>query len=249
MSAVEGIKSSITPVDHFLLCLCVDVCGIFRLQSTGGFSCHIRPVPGRHRSISWWHNSPPLPLASTVVSRWNTETDRVTHQQGCLVHLTHKVRFKQGSTFTFPFSVLSSGYFATLESKTYQMSSWWYLGYTARTLKRGKWKKNLGPQEPNRVSGRERHHGKICKRRSLLVSISLGVIPPFKLVTNRSTVIGQTLRGRREKSGLMKVGLPFSPAEPCGITSFFLCLELAISMNTLLTSAGHLVCILTCLFR
>lgn len=78
MSAVEGIKSSITPVDHFLLCLCVDVCGIFRLQSTGGFSCHIRPVPGRHRSISWWHNSPPPPLASTVVSRWNTETDSDT---------------------------------------------------------------------------------------------------------------------------------------------------------------------------
>lgn len=41
-------------------------------------------------------------------------------------------------------------------------------------------------------------------------------------------MIGKPLQRRREKSSIMEVRLPFSPAEPCGFISLFL---LSFSLN------------------
>lgn len=56
-------------------------------------------------------------------------------------------------------------------------------------------------------------------------------------------MIGQPLHCRTHERSLMEVGLPFPPAEPCGLSFLSQISNLHVFLD-----AGHLFCILICLF-
>lgn len=86
-------------------------------------------------------------------------------------------------------------------------------------------KERLAKGLAHRERGREKPSRNECKTKPSgpnHAGKQLNVIPLFKLDTNRGTVIGRLFVCRRDESGLMEVGLPFSPAGPCGIVSLSL---------------------------